>query len=248
MGKKIPKSIQEKIMKKWFEGKTRDVIARELRIGTGSVSNTIKGFRRNDREFDLLRVVALQLRDEGITVESFAPLIRFRRLLSEEYPGKSTELQEEIIDALMEAICVFCFNRKITVPDFGNKVYAIYEIANKFVVELEDLPTYYINLEKTVNTLITKLESLKLQEARLLSDYEITFDVIDDILSNGPYMLGAYQVMKVRLRETENERDYYKNLAKSLQIELKVKEIENAKKVAESQSKKKIQSYKKSKD
>ena len=233
MGRRIPRSIKEKVISRWLRGKLRDLIARELILSTGSVTTIIQEHRRKDLQFDLLRVVALQLREQDITVESFAPLIRFRRLLKEEYSasGQSTEVQDKAIDALMEALRVFCFNRKTTVPDFGNQVYVLCQTANKFVVALEDMPAYVINLEKTANAMINKLESLKVQKTRLLSDYEITSDVIDDILSNGPYMLGAYLVMKARLRETENERDYYKNQAKSLKIELRVKEIEATKKV-----------------
>jgi hypothetical protein len=60
------------------------------------------------------------------------------------------------------------------------------------------LPTYVSNLEKIVNAMANKLDSMKIEKKRLLRDNEITSDVIDDILSNGPYMLGAYQVMKER--------------------------------------------------
>jgi intergrase/recombinase len=76
MGKRIPQSIQEKVISRWLDGKSRDVVARELRISGGSVSSIIQSRRRKDRQFDLLRVVAVQLRQRGLTVEEFAPLIR----------------------------------------------------------------------------------------------------------------------------------------------------------------------------
>src|ERR687898_406160 len=152
MGRRIPRSTKEKVISRWLRGKLRDLIARELKLSTGSVTTIIQEHRRKDLQFDLLRVVALQLREQDITVES--------------------------IDPLMEALRVFCFNRKTTVPDFGNQVYVLCQTANKFVVALEDMPAYVINLEKTANAMINKLESLKVQKTRLLSDYEITSDVI----------------------------------------------------------------------
>src|ERR671910_95040 len=139
MGRRIPRSTKEKVISRWLRGKLRDLIARELKLSTGSVTTIIQEHRRKDLQ---------------------------RRLLKEEYSasGQSTEVQDKAIDALMEALRVFCFNRKTTVPDFGNQVYVLCQTANKFVVALEDMPAYVINLEKTANAMINKLESLKVQK------------------------------------------------------------------------------------
>jgi hypothetical protein len=232
LGRKIPRSIQEKVISKWLEGKPRDLVARELKISGGSVTSIIQGRRRKDRQFDLLRVVAIKLRELGIDIESFSSLVRFRQLIKGEYTdsGKPIEVEEEEVDSLIEAFCVFCFNRNMTVPRFGNMVLTLCQMADKFVLALYDLPMYVTSLEKTANAMIKELVSLKMQKARLLRDYEITTDVIDDILSNGPYMLGAYQVMKVRLREMEKERNEYKIQLKYAKMEIRAREIERARK------------------
>jgi intergrase/recombinase len=114
MGKRIPQSIQEKVISRWLDGKSRDVVARELRISGGSVSSIIQSRRRKDRQFDLLRVVAVQLRQRGLTVEEFAPLIRCRESIKREYSesGKTIDEEEEEVESLMQALCVFVSTKK----------------------------------------------------------------------------------------------------------------------------------------
>ena len=84
MGGKIPREIRLQVIRKWLEGESRDLIAYQLHIGAGTVSGIIKEFRREDFDADLLRQVALNLKDRGLDVQSFAPLVRLRHVLEEE--------------------------------------------------------------------------------------------------------------------------------------------------------------------
>ena len=84
MGGKIPREITLQVIRKWLEGKSRDLIAHQLHIGAGTVSGVIKEFRREDFDADLLRQVALNLKDRGLDIQSFAPLVRLRHVLEEE--------------------------------------------------------------------------------------------------------------------------------------------------------------------
>jgi hypothetical protein len=233
LGKKIPRSIQEEAIAKWLEGKSRDLIARELKISGGSVSSIIHECRRKDRQFDLLRVVAMKLRELEINVESFSTLVRFRQLITLEYSdgSKSIEVEEEEqIDKLIEALCVYCFNQRKTVPEFGNLVQSLFAIADKFGIILDDLPTYVGNLAGKATAIRKDLDLLRTKKEGLLQDYEVVIDVINDIICNGPYMLGAYQDMKTRLQESENEKNEYKTELKYLRMEIKAREIETARK------------------
>jgi transcriptional regulator with XRE-family HTH domain len=232
MSRRIPQSIQEKVIGKWLEGKSRDQIARELKISSGSVSSIIQGRRRKNGEFDLLRVVAVILRQLGIDVQSFAPLIRVRQLLELEYSdsGKLTEVEEETIDSLLEALIVFCFRGKKTVAEFGALVHSLFHIADEFGIALSNLPTYVNNLAAKATVIRKEIDLLCTKKERLLKDYEVTNDVINDILSNGPYMLGAHLDMKTRVREIENEREKYRNELKNLKMMIRAQEIEAARK------------------
>ena len=53
MGLKIPREIRLQDIRKWLEGKTRDEIAGELEIGSGTVSEIVKEYRRGDWNAEL---------------------------------------------------------------------------------------------------------------------------------------------------------------------------------------------------
>ena len=81
MGGNIPRPIKLEVIKKWLQGKSRDQIANEEEIGTGTVSSIMNESRQNDPEFDLMRQVAVKLKLQGHSIESFAPLVRLREIL-----------------------------------------------------------------------------------------------------------------------------------------------------------------------
>jgi hypothetical protein len=83
MGPKIPRPIKVEVIKKWLEGKSRDQIGGELRIGAGITTAIIKERRKEDPEFDLLRGVAVKLKNMGMDVQHFAQLIRLTEVLEE---------------------------------------------------------------------------------------------------------------------------------------------------------------------
>ena len=83
MGAKIPREIRLQVIRKWLEGVSRDLIAHQLHIGAGTVSGIIKELREGF-DVDLIREVALNLKDRGLDIQSFAPLVRLRHVLEEE--------------------------------------------------------------------------------------------------------------------------------------------------------------------
>ena len=112
MGGKIPREIRLQGIRKWLEGKSRDLIAYQLHIGAGTVSGIIKEFRREDFDADLLRQVALNLKDRGLDIQSFAPLVRLRHVLEEEVgwisstvrlgQGEKKEENEDIVSIILD--------------------------------------------------------------------------------------------------------------------------------------------------
>jgi biotin operon repressor len=75
MGGKIPRPTRIQVIRLWLEGISRDKIAEELDISTGAVSGVIKDLRRDDPQFDLLREIAVKIKNLNLQVESFAPLV-----------------------------------------------------------------------------------------------------------------------------------------------------------------------------
>jgi hypothetical protein len=77
----IARPIKINVLRKWLHGQSRGEIRKEEGISTGTVSHIVKEYRQNDNGFDLLRQLAVMLRSEGYSIESFACLVRIREML-----------------------------------------------------------------------------------------------------------------------------------------------------------------------
>jgi uncharacterized protein YerC len=64
MGTKIPRPIRLQVIRALLDGKSRDKKAQELGISTGAVSGIIEDLRKDDPQFDLLREVAVKLKNK----------------------------------------------------------------------------------------------------------------------------------------------------------------------------------------
>jgi hypothetical protein len=117
MGGKIPRPTRIQVIRLWLEGISRDKIAEELVISTGAVSGVIKDLRRDDPQFDLLREIAVKIKNLNLQVESFAPLVRlYKVLLAKDLltgiaGEESIELMSTRMEALIESLEVFCFKK-----------------------------------------------------------------------------------------------------------------------------------------
>jgi DNA-binding NarL/FixJ family response regulator len=70
MGRKIPEPIRLQVIRALLDGKSRDKIAQELGISTGAVSGIIEDLRKDDPQFDLLREVAVKLKNQNWDIQS----------------------------------------------------------------------------------------------------------------------------------------------------------------------------------
>ena len=62
MGQKVPSAIKKRVISAWLEAKPRNIIADELGISYGSVSNIIGQAKRDSiKDMNLLRTVAVLL-------------------------------------------------------------------------------------------------------------------------------------------------------------------------------------------
>jgi hypothetical protein len=53
---KAPEELREKVLVQWFQGISRDEIAKNIGIGAGTVSEINKMYIQNDSDFDLERI------------------------------------------------------------------------------------------------------------------------------------------------------------------------------------------------
>jgi hypothetical protein len=84
MEPKVPKSIKERVIKQWLQGTSRDQIAEDNDIGAGTVSAIIKDTKQKDiPDIDLLREVALLLKNKDLDLVVLADSIRLKKKLDD---------------------------------------------------------------------------------------------------------------------------------------------------------------------
>jgi hypothetical protein len=97
------------------QGISRDQIAKDNDIGTRTFSAIIKDTKQKDiPDIDLLREVALVLKDNDLDLTVFASSIRLQKRLDD------IDLNEDQIESLIENINTYCFKRSLTIEEFVN--------------------------------------------------------------------------------------------------------------------------------
>ena len=169
MGTKTQRIIKIEVIRNWLEGKSRDQIAKELQVATGTISGIIKECLDNDPEFDLLREVAVKLRNQGTEIESFAPLVRLREIVKE--AGGLDIISEgheqgtvEKFESLLVNLEVFCFKQNRSINEFVNLVHNISRVAEILAVPLDKFPSYIKQLESKLHRLTKEIEQKKLEK------------------------------------------------------------------------------------
>jgi hypothetical protein len=228
MGSKIPREIRLEVIRKWLEGKTRDLIAYELEVGAGTVSEIVKEYRRGDLDADLLREVALNLKDRRLDIQSFAPLVRLRQVLEQKEwlqgvrPGQQQQEEEENddendIDRLLEkkmesfivSIEVFCFKHKLPLRQFFDLVYNLYLAAEKLDIPLESFPSYIEELKARIENLLQQIRYFESEKQIALERSQTTERLLEEFNMSRP-MFDENQKLEQKLEQVTKERDKYK--------------------------------------
>jgi hypothetical protein len=83
LGGRIPKHIKAEVIRQWLDGLTRENIAKEDDIGTGTVTTIIQEARKQEEynDIDLLRQVSLKLKEEELQLPELGFAIRLKRIM-----------------------------------------------------------------------------------------------------------------------------------------------------------------------
>ncbi len=155
---KIPKSIKQRVIKQWLQGTSRDQIAKDNDIGTGTVSAIIKDTQQKDiPDIDLLREVALLIKNKDAYLPVLASSIRIKNKLDE------MGLSEEQIESLIEICNIHCFKRGLSAGEFVNIISKIVTLSHKLGMQVEQLPNYIIQAELELEKLKEEIEDAKVK-------------------------------------------------------------------------------------
>jgi hypothetical protein len=134
MGPKTPPSIKTKVISEWVQGTSRNKIARDNGIGTGTVTYIHQQARNSDiPDIDLMREIALMLKKEDLDVNHFASTVRLKKLLDR------IELPEEKPELLLNEINIYCFKQEMDEKEFVSKVDEIFQTANDLNIPIPDV-------------------------------------------------------------------------------------------------------------
>lgn len=197
MGGKIPQNVRLEVISRWLRGYSRDGIARECEIGTGTVSNVVQQVRQDDAKFDLLRGVAVELKARGLRVEDFAPLLRLKSLLQDKEVELDISNDDNLFseykkfEAIIITLEVLCFKHEMTTDLFFNVVFALYSQLDKHDISIEKLPEYIENQANEISRIQSEIryeveqrgatmDLLREYEAEK-SSYKVAFDALPTV-------------------------------------------------------------------
>jgi hypothetical protein len=226
MGRKIPIPIILQVIRAWLDGKSRDKIAQELRISAGAVSAITEDFRRDDPQFDLLREVAVKLKNQKLDIQSFAPLVRLYEVLREKglltgTTGQgSLEMMQNRMEALIIALEVFCFKEQLSVEDLVSLVTKMYSTADNLGIPIQRFPSYITELKDRIDALTKEKDQIEANKQAALRDHGMTLELLREYNANKPFLIqiqkyeqllaDAYEKKRECQQELENEKFWNK--------------------------------------
>ncbi|MGN6628860.1 MAG: hypothetical protein ACTHKJ_03180 [Candidatus Nitrosocosmicus sp.] len=168
MGGNIPRSIKEAVLREWLLGNSREVIALNNGISTGSVSKILHQSKNNVPDLDMMREIALMAKKREINLSDIPAAIRLKKQLDE------SGVSEEKIEKFIEGIDIHCFQKEIGVKDFINQIHRVFNLSSYFEMDLEELPKYIEAAIRKKNVLDEQIDNKKKLINELFNRYNIT--------------------------------------------------------------------------
>ena len=210
MGGRIPQPIKMEVIRKWLHGYSRDEIAKDSGIGTGTVSGIILQCRRDDANFDLLRAVAVELRDRGLQVKDYASLFRLKNLLEEKEVLFKIPRNENLwtefnkFEALIITLEVLCFKRGTSMDQFFERVGELYSLIDKLGISIVRLPEYIEDQKKEIFRLRSEIQDEVEKQGA-------TMNLLREYQANMPQFRSAIDTLEKVTKERDScqsELDY----------------------------------------
>jgi uncharacterized protein YoxC len=202
MGGRIPEQIRRDVIRKWLLGVKRDGIAKETNIGKGTVSEIISQYSSKDSEVDLIRQVALAIRDLQTNVFAFSQALRLKNILNE--VGLK---EEEKIESLVTIAEIHCFKRGLDLQEFFDIVEKVASYSNELGIPTEDLPGHIEEEKETLEKLNSQIKDSKTNLSAVLQNNEVTLRDLENYKNDKPVMDTVVEIQE-ELADVAKERDW----------------------------------------
>jgi hypothetical protein len=206
MGGKIPQPVRLEAIRKWLQGYPRDKIAKDVGIGTATVSGIIQQCRYDDADFDLLRGVAVELRARGLRVEDFAPMLRLKSLLEEKEVALGISKNGNLFtaykkfEAIIVTLEVLCFKSEMPMEQFFECVFTLYSQVNNLGISVGGMPEYIETQKKEILRVQSEIRGE-------LEKKGVTMNLLKEYQANIP----EYKTALNELPQVTKERDDCRN-------------------------------------
>ena len=174
MGARIPNLIRKRVIEQLLQGVSRNDIARENDISDATISTIFKESREDDTNFDLLRELAVMLKREGRTVNSFASSVRLKKQL------ESKGIDEGQIDSIIEQIHVHCFRRGISPEQLVENIQKVSALSENLGISLDELPQMITAENKKLETLKREVKGIQVEKRKKLRASGITMRSLEE--------------------------------------------------------------------
>jgi len=155
LGKRIPSEIKTKVLDSWLFGIPINMIATCNGIGYGSVYRIIESFKSKIPDLDLLRAVAVMIKQEGLTLNEVASGIRIKNFLDQ---MGSSEIEME---RLLADIDIHSFKTNQTFSNFVKEIHEIHRFASGLGISIHQVYDYVEHKKKELQTLQIELDKMK---------------------------------------------------------------------------------------
>ncbi len=155
MGKRIPNEIKSKVLNQWLFGLPTNTIAICNGIGYGSVYRIMELFESKIPDLDVLRAVAVRIKQEGLSLNDVARGIRIKNFL--EQMG-SSEIEME---RLLTDIDIHSFKTNQTFSNFVKEIHEIHRFARGLGISIHQVYDYVEHKKKELRTLQIELDKMK---------------------------------------------------------------------------------------
>jgi DNA repair ATPase RecN len=155
LGKRIPNEVKNKVLDKWLFGIPSNMIATCNGMGYGSVNRIIESFKSKIPDLDLLRAVAVMIKQEGLSLNDMAIGIRIKNFL--EQMG-SSEIEME---SLLKEIDTHSFKTNQTFSDVVKEIHEIHRFASGHGISIHQVYDYVEHKKKELRTLQIESDKIK---------------------------------------------------------------------------------------
>jgi chromosome segregation ATPase len=149
MGGIISRNVKTRIIRQWLSGLTRQKIAKNNDIGDGTVTGIINEARRQKEynDIDLLREVALRLKEEELELSPVGFAIRLERIMEE------NDIKEDQIESIIQDIATCCLKHKIPYDTLIHAGREALFLEQKYSVPIEKIPEYITQGKEIIDRL-----------------------------------------------------------------------------------------------